>query len=369
MISLSRVLKGCVYLTDIVKTSMLKSAPGLYGVVTIRPTSCNIMVTNRCNLKCVMCRQWREEPARELSTEDWKGIIKDLRSDGIRNIHFTGGEPLIRGDLADLVRYCAGLGIATGMTTNATLLDKEKLDELTGAGIRSIALSIDALGHDYEKIRGVNGSFERMRRGALLIAEAKKKNGIDAYVNFTLMRDNLDEIRSVKKFSDGLSIPLGVCLIDKSSSIFNTDENRTAHWISGEEGMKKLKEAIGFLRGELISNPRSLILNFPGLEYMGGYFNDPVQTDIPCVISQDRIFVDPYGNLIGGCLAMGPFGNLKSTPFSKLKRDRKYMAATKNMFYKKCAGCSCGYLFNIRHSVRLILKDIFERGRAAFKRE
>jgi len=103
------------------------------------------------------------------------------------------------------------------------------------------------------------------------------------------------------------------------------------------------------------------------MDFIAAYFKDPVQAGIPCVVSQDRIYVDPYGNVFGGCLSMGQFGNLKNTSFGILKKDAGYKRARKNMFYKKCKGCSCGYMFNVRYAPGLILKDIIVKIRNTLK--
>ncbi|MDD5423015.1 MAG: hypothetical protein PHT32_06325, partial [Candidatus Omnitrophica bacterium] len=128
-----------------------------------------------------------------------------------------------------------------------------------------------------------------------------------------------------------------------------------------DEDFNELREVMAFLKDEMASDPRSLILNFPGVEYIGRYFHDPRQISIPCVVSQDRVYIDAYGNLLSGCLAMGTFGNISARPFDELQKDEKYIRAKKKMFYKNCPGCSCGYMFNIRSFPGLLIADLFSR--------
>lgn len=355
MIRKAKILYNHILIT--IRSSILRAVPALYGALEIEPSSCNIMLTNRCNMRCVMCRQWREEPKLELSTDKWKKIIDDLKKNGIRNIHFTGGEPLLRADLTELVSFARGNGFTIGMTTNGMLLTTDVLGKLIDAGLRSVALSMDALSGEYEKIRGAQDSYKKLEGAAVTVAEAMRHRGIDAYINFTLMKSNIDEFGNVKKFADRLGIPIGICLLDKESSIFDLDENETKFWI-GDSEKEKLKKLLDFLKIELIRNSSTLHINYTGIDYIESYFKDPRQACIPCVISQDRIFIDPYGNLFGGCLAMGTFGNINETPFDTLRKGQKYIAAKKSMFYKRCPGCSCGYMFNIRHMPGLALKDI-----------
>lgn len=340
------------------RSCILNSAPRLFRLFEINPTSCNIMITNRCNLRCVMCAQWRERPGEELSAADWKKIIRDLRNNGFRNIHFTGGEPLVRDDLKELVSYCRDNGFTVGMTTNGMLLNADIIKGLIGSGLRSVAVSVDALGENYEKIRGVPGSFRRLNDAVCALAEEKSSGRIDAYINFTLIKDNISLFEDVKGFADSFGLPVAVCLLDKASSIFKLRENEERFWIKEPGDLERLAELLRQMKKIVARRPGSVILDNPGLDYIAGYFVDPRQERIPCVISQDRIYLDPYGNVFGGCLCMGTFGNLKDIMFGQLKRTDRYMNAKRNMFYKRCPGCSCGYMFNIRHTPRLILKNI-----------
>ena len=349
------------YIPTVVRTGILCRAPSLYDLLEIQPSSCTVLITNRCNLKCVMCRQWREPVGKELSTEEWKEIILDLRENGITNIHFSGGEPLLRKDLSEIIAYASKNGFTIGLTTNGILLKNGLMKELIDAGLRSVALSMDAAGSAYEEIRGLQNSFARVCEALSVIAEAKKASAIDAYINFTLMKNNIADLKDVKRLADRHCLPVAVCLLDRTSSIFDLDDNRKKFWLDDAGSFEALRAALDFLRDEKARRPGSLIINFPAIDFIESYFKDPRQENIPCVSSQDRIILDPYGNLMGGCMAMGTFGNIAKKPFGELRRDPAYRSAKRNMFYKRCAGCSCGYLFNIRCCPSLIVNDLAEK--------
>lgn len=356
------------YVPLVLKAALIKGAPAFYTLFEIQPTSCTIMLTDRCNLRCVMCGQWRRRPGPELSTEDWKYVIDDLARNGIRSIHFSGGEPLLRQEsLRELIRYSHKNGMTTGVTTNGLLLSEELLRDLVKDGLVSLALSMDAVGEEYDAIRGAAGAFERIKTTATLVSNFKRGNRMDACINFTLLGSNLNSFRDVKGYADELALPVTVCLLDKSSSIFDIEENKSRFWISGEGGYAALKRLSNFLINEKRRCPASLLLNFPMIAFIEKYFKDPRQADIPCISSQDRIIIDACGNLMGGCLAMGHFGNIKEVRFSELKRDKRYAAAKRRMFYKRCAGCSCGYQFNIKSYTPLMVEDLLTRiGYACF---
>lgn len=349
------------YAPTFMKSGIIRAVPSLFSILEINPTSCNIMVTARCNLKCLMCKQWREPAREELSTESWKRVIDDLKDNGIKSVHFTGGEPLLRNDLAELVSYASRNGFAVGMTTNGTLLTGDRLDALLTAGLRSIAVSIDAVDLEYDRIRGVTAVFSKVSEAARLIAGAKKSGKVNAYINFTLMRGNFREFKKVKAFADKLNLAIHICLIDKNSSIFNLPKSGDENWMNTAEDLSNLKEFVNILKKEKIKDPGSLILNFPGLKYINDYFADPVQKTIPCVSSQDRVIIDQCGNFLGGCLSKGSFGNVTEKKIGQIRRDPAYKKAKRDMFYKRCKGCSCGYLFNISLSPELVAEDFFKR--------
>ena len=356
------------FIPTFVKTGILSKVPALFAFVEIRPGSAILNVTGRCNSKCLMCKQWREPAAVELSTEDWKKIILDLKKNGIKNVHFTGGEPLLRRDLPELVSFATGKGLNAGMTTNGLLMKEDVLEGLIAAKLRSIAVSMDALGGKYDKVRGVENSFDKVNEAVMLIAEAKKEKRIYAYLDFTLMNDTIAEFESVKALADEVDLPVAVCLLDKSSFIFNLEDNKKRFWITEDSDFKRLEDLIDVLKKEKTKKPASLLLNFPMFDFIRRYFRDPRQKQIPCVVSQDRVIVDSSGKFFGGCMSMGSFGNIKETPFGELKKDKKYRIAKKNMFYKKCDGCSCGYQFNIQHTPSLVARDMFERAIRCIKK-
>lgn len=337
------------YIPFFLKTGILRNMPALFELLEIRPSSAIIMLTNRCNLRCVMCRQWKETDYTELTIEEWKKTITDLNKNGIKNVHFTGGEPLLYAGLGELVTYCSRSGLTTGITTNGLLLDQGKLKGLLTSGLRSIAISVDGLGASYDELRGVSGSFSGIKEALSLLSEAKKNRKINSYINFTLMKNTISNFKDVKDLADRLELPIAICLLDKSSFIFRLKENRDKFWIRNEEDFRMLEGLLAFVKEEKRKKPSSLIINSKGINYIKAYFRDPVQKNIPCLSSQDRIFIDAAGNLLGGCLSMGKFGNIKDATLARLQKDKKYKTAKKNMFYKKCSGCSCGYIFNLHY--------------------
>ncbi len=125
-------------------------------------SSVKIKLTSFCNLRCKMCHYWKTEREEALSTEQWMDVLGQLAALGCRKVHFSGGEVFLRRDYLDLIEHGTALKLKINMTTNGTLLTKDRLRRLVKAKPNSISLSLDgpkASVHD--AIRGIPGSFKR----------------------------------------------------------------------------------------------------------------------------------------------------------------------------------------------------------------
>ncbi len=126
------------------------------------PLTVMIAVTTRCQCDCAHCSAANLPGAgAELSTEEIKRIIYGARALGAPKIGFTGGEPLLRSDIAELTACAAGLGLSVSIDTNGLLLDGEKARALKAAGISNINISLDSPdARRHDRLRGRPGCFE-----------------------------------------------------------------------------------------------------------------------------------------------------------------------------------------------------------------
>ena len=157
-------------------------------------------ITRACANACVHCRadaQHRRD-ARELSTQDGYRLLERFKAFGSPIVIFTGGDPMMRPDLFDLIGYAAGLGLRCSLTPTATALPtEERLAQAKQAGIRRIALSLDAPNAElHDGFRGVGGSWERTMR----ILRNAQAVGLSAQVNTTVSRHNVDRLEDMVRF-------------------------------------------------------------------------------------------------------------------------------------------------------------------------
>ncbi|HVP95819.1 GTP 3',8-cyclase MoaA [Methanoregula sp.] len=117
-------------------------------------TNLRISLTSRCNLSCIYCHaEGEKDPDSEMSTEEIIDIMNVAANFGIRSIKFTGGEPLIRPDILEILRAVPP-GVESSITTNGILLS-EMAEDLKKAGLRRVNVSLDSLNPEtYKRITG-----------------------------------------------------------------------------------------------------------------------------------------------------------------------------------------------------------------------
>lgn len=158
-------------------------------------------VTDRCNLRCAHCYQGERgaDPAYDdliSALDQYKDFLARLSAErhvDVRgHINLTGGEPLVRDDLVDLIREIKEAGLTFALLTNGTLIDHSIAAELRALSPSYVQVSIDGLEGTHDRIRG-KGSY----RSAVSGLRALKKEGVRTMVSFTAHRGNLGELGRV----------------------------------------------------------------------------------------------------------------------------------------------------------------------------
>ncbi|NYT02957.1 MAG: GTP 3',8-cyclase MoaA [Methanosarcinales archaeon] len=158
-------------------------------------TGLRMALTPRCNLRCIYCHHEGEVcPEREISRDMAANVVKAASQMGIRVLKITGGEPLMRGDLEDIVASCSSLPSPPdiSITTNGILL-AERAGSLAEAGLQRANISLDSLNPEtYRAItRGREGDLERVLAGVDAALEA----GLGPVkLNMVLLQENQDEV-------------------------------------------------------------------------------------------------------------------------------------------------------------------------------
>ena len=155
------------------------------------------------NLACKHCRaEAHPEPYEgELDTAEAKALIDTFPAVGKPIIIFTGGDPMMRPDVYDLVAHAHGKGLPCAFSPNGTLITAELAERIRDAGVDRVSISIDgadAASHD--AFRGVPGAFEASMRGIGYLKQA----GVPFQINTTVTRNNLQSFKDIFRLCERL---------------------------------------------------------------------------------------------------------------------------------------------------------------------
>ena len=271
------------------------------------PVAMTFAVTYKCQCNCVHCsagRYFRKDTP-ELSIEEAKRVIDETLDLGVSIIAFTGGEPLMRKDIFELIAHVDKRKAVTLLFTNGEFLTEENADKLAKAGLYSIFVSIDSVNSkEHDSLRCKEGLFqkalagiERMRKRGVLV-------GISTYATKTatekgmykeiyrLARDR--KLQNVMLF-DG--VPTG-------NMLKNTDEMLTP------DQREEIREFSSKLFKNSIIPPLSSQAWQNSIEgYLGG---------IGCLAGSIQYYMSAYGDVTPCDFTPLSFGNVKNEPLKKI---------------------------------------------------
>jgi PqqA peptide cyclase len=167
-----------------------------------RPYGLLTELTYRCPLACAYCSNPLNlgDYSDELDTGQWRRVLEQARDLGVLQCHFSGGEPLLRRDLTELVGLAAGLGLYSNLVTSAIGLTEARARELRDAGLDHVQISVQAdEPAASDRIAG-SRSFERKMAAAELVSRL----GWPLTVNVVLHRQNIDRIGEIIALAERL---------------------------------------------------------------------------------------------------------------------------------------------------------------------
>jgi pyrroloquinoline quinone biosynthesis protein E len=150
-------------------------------------------ITHRCPLQCPYCSNpvALEKPAGELAAADWARVFGEAAALGVVQTHISGGEPLARRDVAEIVRGARDAGIYVNLITAAVNLTPERADELVEAGVDHVQISLqDANAEGCNRITNYSKAFEKKLAAARLVVE----RGLPLTINAVMHRHNLNRV-------------------------------------------------------------------------------------------------------------------------------------------------------------------------------
>jgi len=161
-------------------------------------------VTRTCNLRCIHCYTDSEAQAYsgELTTQEGKALLRDLAQFQVPAVLFSGGEPLLRRDLFELVEYAVNLGLRPTLSTNGTLIDLPTARRIRQAGFTYVGISLDGIGETNDRFRGKPGAFDRAVAGFRHCIEVGQRVGL----RLTLTRHNFQDLHRIFDFLEAENV-------------------------------------------------------------------------------------------------------------------------------------------------------------------
>lgn len=173
------------------------------GPVLPPPLALLAELTHRCPLKCFYCSNplALERRHSELDTNEWRRVLTEAAALGILQVHFSGGEPMARDDLAELVRHAADLKLYTNVITAGVLLSDTAMAALSAARVDHIQLSFqDSRAASADYIGGYAGGHDRKLAAAQRITAA----GLPLTLNFVVHRLNAERVAEMIDMGESL---------------------------------------------------------------------------------------------------------------------------------------------------------------------
>ncbi len=162
-------------------------------------------VGRRCNLHCVHCysQSHDKQYEGELTHAQGKALLDDLADFQVPVVLFSGGEPLIRPDIFELIKYAASKKMRAVVSTNGTLITDDIAMKLKDAGISYAGISLDGLEETNDRFRGVKGAFAQSLQGV----RNCQKHGVKVGLRFTITQHNHQDVAGIFDLLESEGIP------------------------------------------------------------------------------------------------------------------------------------------------------------------
>ncbi|MCA9320748.1 MAG: radical SAM protein [Planctomycetes bacterium] len=306
------------------------------------PLFASYVVNYHCNLACEFCGAWRSadgaRQGQKLSPEQEEGLLDDLARLGTLGVGITGGEPLLREDIVQLVARIRQRGMVAHLNTNGTRLTLEMARALVAAGVASVNTSLDAPdAATHDRIRGRAGAFDQTIEGLRHLLEARKAPGRPRVTVVSVVQAGSDPEAMV-----ALAEELGVDAIGfLPRHGFGSEVAASADAFDLQRRLVELKR-----RSPLVDSSK---------EYLG-LFGDALQGhphDIRCHVGASHLAVDLFGEVFA-CMPYNESGrswaSLHDAPLRELwagTAHRRIIVET-----SKCRDCT----WNCHTEVNLLFR-------------
>src|SRR6201982_427695 len=189
----------------------------------IRPLSAHVKLTENCQAKCISCNYWQTRWEDGITTNRAIALVNEIGALGVRSLRFTGGEPLLRTDLFQILNKSTTSSFQSIIIQTNGLLLKKLHKEMNDSPITSVAVSIEGLKETNDLIRGIRGYFDLAMEGIKLLRNKKVK------ISVTLNRISAKELSELADIASAAGAQLESNILTRSL-YFTKDADLDSMW-------------------------------------------------------------------------------------------------------------------------------------------
>jgi MoaA/NifB/PqqE/SkfB family radical SAM enzyme len=290
----------------------------------IRPLSAHIKFTENCQAGCISCDYWKSRWQDRISTDRAVQLLNEISAAGIGTLRLTGGEPLLRKDLFEVLHRANATDFKHIILQTNGLLLKKLHKEVNDSPITKVAVSIDGLKESNDLIRGIQGYFDLGIEGIKLLRDKQLA------ISVTLNRLSADELEKLADLAHSLGADIEFNILSRSLS-FLKDADLNSMWPQVSDVPKIAK----FVR-ESLKRPEY------ETDYITRYYNNETLAEPPCVLGYLQVFVMSNGDVLTGCYPLNPVGNILRDSLANILASEAYSRQCVAMIRRECPGCTCG---------------------------
>jgi len=313
-------------------------------------------LVRRCNLNCVHCYSLSSDVdfKGELSGAEVETVMRDLRAFGVPVLILSGGEPLLRPDIFDISRAAKDMGFYVGLSTNGTMIDEAKAEEIAAVGYNYVGISLDGIGAVHDDFRRKEGAYAAALKGMRLC----HNHGIKVGLRFTMTERNISSFEGMLELLDQEAI-------DKfylSHLVYAGRGNRYRDEDAAHQTTRQVMDRLFARALQDYESGRDLEIVTGNNDADGVYFLHWVQANYPAAAAHIEAKLKAWGGNSSGVNVANidnlgdvhpdtmwwhySLGNVRQRPFSEIWQDVSdpIMAGLKakpRQISGRCA--SCGY--------------------------
>jgi MoaA/NifB/PqqE/SkfB family radical SAM enzyme len=290
----------------------------------IRPLSAHVKLTENCQAKCISCDYWKSRWHDGMDTECAIKLVNEISDAGIRNLRFTGGEPLLRRDFFQILTKANTAPLKRTVVQTNGLLLKKLHKEINDSPITHVAVSLDGLKETNDHIRGIQGYFDLGIEGIKLL------RGKQVAISVTLNRISATELATLAEVAESIGARIEINILSRSL-FFLKDADLDSLWPGRNDVVKIAK----FVRDKL-HRPNYEV------DYITRYYNNEPLDEPACVLGYLQVFVLSNGDVLTGCYPLKPVGNILTDSLETILASEAYVLQAEAMIRRECPGCTCG---------------------------